>query len=365
LKAGVSLARFSVAEEAGATVIALGGDLTAVTLGPIWQKATGAARRTASARLIIDLAAAEVLDTAGAALLFGLERAHQGDVEWRSLSDRQRGLLDRLRVAEPEGRLARPPRRVRPGFGRNLATRIGFFGQTVLAAFALPAKLRFLRAADFGRIAERAGYQAVPLVAMLGFLIGMILAFQSAVPMRQFGAVLYVANLVSISLFRELGPLLCATILAGRTGSAFAAELGTMSLNEEIAALTTMGIDSETMLVLPRIAVAMLVMPALTVLMDIVGLLGMGAVLGLFGYPPNVVLAQVVSFTGPPDFLLGIVKAIVFGAASGVIGCRAGLTAGGGPRAVGEAATSAVVGGIVATILLDGLFAVMTYRLGI
>ncbi|HET9146439.1 MAG TPA: ABC transporter permease [Acetobacteraceae bacterium] len=363
----MSPARLSVAEDGGATVIALGGELTAAGLGPVWQRALAAARRTRSASMTIDLGAAEALDSAGATLLIALEQAFGGTVEWRGLTERRRGLIERLRAAIPQGPLPRPSasRSAAPGFRQTLATRIAFFGQTVLAALALPAKLRFLRAADFGRLGERAGYQAVPLVGMLGFLIGMILAFQSAVPMRQFGADLYVANLVSISLFRELGPLLCATILAGRTGSAFAAELGTMSVNEEISALTTMGIDPETMLVLPRVAVAMLVMPALTILMDIVGLLGMGFVLVLFGFTPGVILAQVASFTGPADLFLGLVKSVVFGAAIGIIGCRAGLTTGGGPRAVGEAATSAVVGGIVATILLDGLFAVMTYRLGI
>ncbi len=377
----MSDARVAVAQEAGATVISLTGDLKTMTLGPIWQQATSAARRARATKLIIDVAAAQALDSTGAALLFGMERAHQGaesqkdghqeskgdDLEWRGLTDKQRGLIDRLRKAVPDQPMPKPAAANQKGlsFGSNFKTRVTFFGETVLAAVRLPAKLRFLRAADFAHIAESAGYRAVPLIAMLGFLIGMILAFQSAIPMKEFGAVIYVANLVSISMFRELGPLLCATILAGRTGSAFAAELGTMSLNEEIAALTTMGIDSETMLVLPRIAAAMLVMPGLTVLMDIAGIVGTGFVLDLMGYPPTVVLAQILSYTSANDFFLGLIKSVVFGAAVGVIGCRAGLTAGGGPRAVGEAATTAVVGGIVAIILLDGLFAVMTYRIGV
>jgi phospholipid/cholesterol/gamma-HCH transport system permease protein len=371
----LSDARVSVAKEAGATVISLTGTLQAKTVAPIWQTAINAARG-ADDRLVFDLGGAEALDITGAALLFSMERAHQGagpenDVEWRGLTDKQHGLINRLRRAVPDKPLPKANKaegqanRAGPGFGGRLVTRITFFGQTVLAAIKLPAKLRFLRAADFSHIAESAGYRAVPLIAMLGFLIGMILAFQSSIPMQQFGAVIYVANLVSISMFRELGPLLCATILAGRTGSAFAAELGTMTLNEEIAALTTMGIDSETMLVLPRIAAAMLVMPALTVLMDIAALVGTGAVLDLMGYPPTVVLTQIISYTTAGDFFLGLIKSVVFGAAVGVIGCRAGLTAGGGPRAVGEAATTAVVGGIVAIVLLDGLFAVMTYRMGV
>jgi len=183
--------------------------------------------------------------------------------------------------------------------------------------------------------------------------------------MRQFGADIYVAALVSVSLFRELGPLIAAVILAGRTGSAFAAELGTMIVNEEVAALTTMGIDADTMLVLPRMAAAMIVMPVLALGMDIAGVLGMGFVMMIFGYSSAAILHQIRMATGPDDLLLGLLKSVVFGAAIGLIGCRAGLTAAGGPRAVGEAATSAVVGGIVATIMLDGLFAVVFYRLGL
>jgi phospholipid/cholesterol/gamma-HCH transport system permease protein len=200
---------------------------------------------------------------------------------------------------------------------------------------------------------------------MLGFLIGVILAFQSAIPMRQFGADIYVAALVAISLFRELGPLIAAIIMAGRTGSAFAAELGTMTVNEEVAALVTMGIDPQTMLVIPRMAAAMMVMPALALAVDIAGVLGMAMVLISFGFPPAAILHQVTGATGPADLLLGLGKSVVFGAAIGLIGCRAGIAAGSGPRAVGEAATSAVVGGIVAIILLDGLFAVLLYRLGV
>jgi phospholipid/cholesterol/gamma-HCH transport system permease protein len=138
-----------------------------------------------------------------------------------------------------------------------------------------------------------------------------------------------------------------------------------MRVNEEIAALTTMGIDPETMLVLPRMAATMAIMPGLVVAMDISGLLGMSVVLMLLGFPPSAIAGQITATTGPSDFLLGLFKGMIFAAAIAIIGCRAGLTAGNGPRAVGEAATSAVVGGIVATVLLDGLFAVLFYRLGL
>ncbi|MCF3948155.1 ABC transporter permease [Acidiphilium sp. AL] len=362
----MTVARLDVANEPSGTVIALAGPLTAPALAPIWSRTKDAARRAKGA-LIVDLAGAEPVDTSGAALLLALEREHGERITLRGLGEQPTALLARLRAAVPDG----PPPKVAPrtvtrtGLGRTLLIRVAFFGETILATLTLPTKLRFLRGGDFFRLTERAGTEAMPLILMMGFLIGMILAFQSAIPMRQFGADIYVAALVSLSLFRELGPLLAAVILAGRTGSAFAAELGTMMVNEEVAALTTMGIDAETMLVIPRMAAAMLVMPALAIGVDVAGIIGMGFVMMILGFPPAAILHQVQMATGPEALLLGLFKAVVFGAAIGLIGCRAGLTAGGGPRAVGEAATSAVVGGIVATILLDGLFAVIFYRLGL
>ena len=142
-----------------------------------------------------------------------------------------------------------------------------------------------LRVPDLLRYIDQAGVRSLPLVLLLGYLIGLILAFQSAVPMRRFGADIFVANLVAISLLRELGPLLAAVILAGRTGSAFAAEIGTMKVNEEVDALMTMGLDPMTMLVLPRMIAAMLVMPVMTLALDIAGMLGMATVMRGFGFP--------------------------------------------------------------------------------
>jgi len=170
---------------------------------------------------------------------------------------------------------------------------------------------------------------------------------------------------VAVSLLRELGPLLASVVLAGRSGSAFAAEIGTMKVNQEVDALNTMGIDAMTMLVLPRMAAALLVMPVLTVLLELAGLAGMSVVLVGSGIPLVAVANQVARWVRPADFYGGLAKAVVFGAVVAAIGCRAGLSAGNGPRAVGQAATAAVVGGIVATVVLDGVFAVLFYRLGL
>lgn len=347
--------------------ITLSGPLSALGIGALWPKAIRAARKASGKPLTLDISGATVVDTTGAALILSIEQNHGGAVTLTGAGDRATQLLAQLRGALPDPNAERPKPEAPAPRGLLTATRIrvAFFGETIIALMALPAKLRFLRGADFFRIADRAGLQAMPLVLMLGFLIGLILAFQSAIPMRQYGADLYVADLVALSLFRELGPLLVSVILSGRTGSAFAAELGTMQVNEEIAALTTMGIDPETMLVLPRVAGAMLVMPVLVVAMDISGLLGMAAVLVVLGFPFSAIANQVTLTAGPSDFLLGVFKGEIFAAAVALIGCRAGLTTGNGAQAVGEAATSAVVGGIVATVLLDGLFAVLFYRLGL
>jgi phospholipid/cholesterol/gamma-HCH transport system permease protein len=215
------------------------------------------------------------------------------------------------------------------------------------------------------RYVDQAGVDAIPLAVVLGFLIGLILAFQSLVPMRRFGAELYVANLVSISLLRELGPLLAAVVLSGRTGSAFAAEIGTMKVNEEIDALVTMGLDPMTMLVLPRMAAAMIVMPGIAIIMDLAGLAGMAVVMTTSGFPFVTIAQQVQYAATASDLYGGLFKAVWFGAVIAAVACRAGLATGVGPRAVGLSATAAVVGGIVATIALDGVFAVLFNRMGL
>ena len=212
---------------------------------------------------------------------------------------------------------------------------------------------------------DEAGLRAFGLTVLLGFLIGLILAFQSSVSLRRFGAEYYIPNLVGISLLRELGPLMAAVVLAGRTGSAFAAELGTMRVNEEVDALRIMGIDPIAWLVLPRVLAAILVMPVLALLMDLAGLLGMGVVMLSLGYVTAGIAGQLQYALRLWDLWGGLCKAAFFGLAIGLIGCRAGLArrrrpARGGRRGDRRrwwAASSSIV-------VLDGVFAVLFYRLG-
>lgn len=357
-------ATLSTIREDGAVVLAFAGTLDARASGMLWQEATDAA--AGQARVVLDLSRLDACDTTGAALLTDLAAAPSAEL--RGTGSQVQALLDRVRGIGPAPPPAAAPRitlgeALRGGTMAALGG-VAFLGQTAVTVVRLPGRLRQFRRADLLRTADQAGVRAIPLTLLLGTLMGLILAFQSLIPMRRFGADIFVANLVAISLIRELGPLLAAVILAGRTGSAFAAEIGTMKVNQEIDALTTMGIDPVTMLVLPRMLAAILVMPALTVILEMAGLLGMLLVMVGAGWPPVTVANQVAQWVKPSDFFGGLSKAMVFGAVIAGIGCRAGLATGIGPRAVGLAATSAVVGGIVATIVLDGMFAVIFYQLG-
>ncbi|HEY6431332.1 MAG TPA: ABC transporter permease [Acetobacteraceae bacterium] len=363
-------AQLTLADAGSQVVLAFAGRLDAAEVARLWRQALDAARRVRGRNLTIDLSAVETCDMAGATLLVATEQAHGAPAALAGGSEHVQAMVARARAAAsvPPAVPAPPQQTYKELLRAGLIAAgdgFAFLGQVALAALRLPAHRRMMRFSDLFRYADQAGVRALPLVVMLGFLMGLILAFQSAVPMREFGAELFVANLVSVSLTRELGPLLAAVILAGRTASAFAAEIGTMKVNEEVDALTTMGIDPVTMLVLPRLIAAVLAMPVMAVALDLAGLLGMAVVMRGFGYPLAIIEAQVQTWTTPADLLGGLFKAVCFGAVIAAVGCRSGLTTGLGPRAVGVSATAAVVGGIVATIVLDGIFAVFFNRLGL
>ncbi|MCR9141558.1 MAG: MlaE family lipid ABC transporter permease subunit [bacterium] len=239
---------------------------------------------------------------------------------------------------------------------------LGEFFYYALRALLKPFSLRW---GETLQVAEKVGVNALPIIILIGFLLGLIMAFQSAIPMRIYGAEIFVANLVGLSLLRELGPLITAVILAGRTGSSFAAELGTMKINEEIDAMTTMGVEPMRFLVLPRIVAAVAMVPLLTLFFNISGLIGGFTVLKSFGYPLVVYYNQVLSAVDMTDLMSGLLKSTVFGALVAGIGCYMGLHTKSGAGAVGESTTRAVVSGIIAIAVVDGIFAVIFYLLDI
>lgn len=364
--------RVRLEREGGAARIVASGRLEAATLGPLWDPALREAA-AAPEGAALDLAAVEAIDSAGAALLLEMERLRPG-LRAERASPTVAAVLDRTRQALAAAPPAKPPTPLPPvqavgqwavEAARGALAGVGFLGEAAVVLLRGAARPRLLRLGDLLRHLDEVGLRAFPLTLLLGVLIGVILAFQSSIPMRRFGAEIFIPNLVGISLLRELGPLMAAVILAGRTGSAFAAELGTMTVNEEVDALKIMGVDPVAFLVLPRLVAATVVMPVLALLMNLAGLTGMTIVMGTLGFPVAAVTSQLTASLSVGDLLGGLFKAAVFGLVIAGIGCRAGLGAGRGPRAVGDAATSAVVGGIVAIVLLDGLFAVLFFRMGI
>lgn len=246
------------------------------------------------------------------------------------------------------------------GFG-TFCDKLAFVGETCVETVRLAVHPRAFRWGDFALAFQRATYDGLPISAGIGFLLGVILAFQSAAALKQFGVEVYIADLLAIGLFRELGPLVTAIILAGRSGSAFAAELGIMKVNEELDALTTMGLPPVRFLVLPRVAAAALAMPILTVFAELAGLVGGAIVLEVMNVPTQVFWRHVMSTTNVFMILLGLSKGAFFGMLVGLIGCSAGIRARKTSDGVGTAATAAVVGSIIAIAVSDGILAVLCY----
>jgi phospholipid/cholesterol/gamma-HCH transport system permease protein len=214
-------------------------------------------------------------------------------------------------------------------------------------------------------VADRAGIGAVGIITLVGFLLGLILAFQGAIPMQRFGAQIFVADLIGVSMLRELGPLMASILLTARSGSAFAAEIGTMKVNEEIDALSTMGLEPVRFLVVPRVLAALGVVPALAMLTSLSGLVGGAVVFRSLGFPLVVYIDRIRDFVTVGDVLGGLFKALAFGVIVAAVGCQRGLQTGQGAGAVGAATTSSVVSAIVLIAIVDGIFAVAFYILGI
>jgi phospholipid/cholesterol/gamma-HCH transport system permease protein len=213
---------------------------------------------------------------------------------------------------------------------------------------------------------QEAGAQALPIVSLISFLVGTILAFVGAVQLEQFGASIYVADLVGIGMAREMGAMMTAIVMAGRTGAAYAAQLGSMTASQEIEALKTMGISPLEFLVLPRLIALSVMMPLLCLYSDCLGIVGGVAVgTGMLGIPARLYFNQTFNAVDLGDVAGGVFKAAVYGILIAVSGCLRGLQSGKSSSAVGEATTSAVVTGIVLIICACGVFAVTFYVLGI
>lgn len=251
-------------------------------------------------------------------------------------------------------------------FVRSTGEILAFIGE-VFMAFGrfLGGKARF-RGSDLTMVMQDCGIQALPIVSLISLLVGLILAFVGAIQLIMFGAQIYVASLVGIAMVRVMGAIMTGIIMAGRTGAAFAAQLGTMEVNEEIDALKTMGISPMEFLVLPRMLGLTLMMPLLCLYADLMGILG-GLIVGVFMLDLNVIeyYNQTRASVSLYDLFIGIFQGMVFGVLVAVAGCLRGLQCGRNATAVGEATTSAVVTGIVSIIVATAIITVVCNVLGI
>jgi len=252
------------------------------------------------------------------------------------------------------------------GAGSSLGEMLRFLGEMTLTFIKLfRMKVRF-RAVDLTLLIQQSGAQALPIVTLISFLVGVILAFVGAVQLKQFGAQIYVADLVGIAMIREMGAMMTGIIMAGRTGAAFAAQLGTMKVTQEIDAFTTMGFSPLEFLVLPRVIALVLMMPLLCLYSDFVGVLGGAAIgVGMLNLSWTTYFRETSNAISLMDVFGGVFKSSIYGVLIALSGCLRGIQCGNSSSAVGDAATSAVVTGIVAIVVACGLFAVVFYVLGI
>ncbi len=243
---------------------------------------------------------------------------------------------------------------------------LSFIGEAFLAFIKLlRGKARFRRS-DLALLIQECGAQALPIVSLISVLVGLILAFVGAAELKLFGAQIYVADLVGIGMAREMGAMMTAIVMAGRTGAAFAAQLGTMEVNEEIDALKTLGISPMEFLVLPRMLALVLMLPLLCLYADLMGILGGGIIgVGMLNLSPAQYFHETVSALSLTQFAAGLVKAGVFGVLVALSGCLRGMQCGRSAAAVGEAATSSVVTAIVSIIVADAVLTVIYNRIGV
>lgn len=365
-----------ITTDSGGGLLRLGGVLDAQHVSAVWKPTLDALQRFAEVPVLVDATQVRHVDGVGIAFLVDLlrqPRAADAPVRIEGLAPHHRALLDqfdpshfrtRQRVRRP---LSVPETLGRGGLAAATSTldALAFLGETTSALISVLRSPRQLRWRDVLLAAQRVGAEALPIVSLIAFLTGLILAFQAAVAMRQFGAEMLVANLVGLSLLRELGPLMMAILLAGRSGAAFAAEIGTMRVNEEVDALVTMGLDPIRFLVIPRLLATLVMAPLLTLYANMVGLLGGATVMLTFEIPFAAYMRETFAFVTLSDFLGGMAKTFVFGAIVAGVGCLRGLQTRTGAESVGLAATSAVVTSLVLIVVADGVFAVAYYYLGI
>lgn len=357
--------------------VALRGDLTVLA---------GAAAREALAQVegrgrqvVVDVGGLAALDTVGALWLLDLRRRLEAQgraVAWHGLRAEQKALLVRVEETQAAGGAPAGARPVphaalvalgKAGWaaGEGLFTLFSLLGEVVVAFGQVAMGTRAFRWNALVRHIREAGVNAVPIVALISFLMSIVLAYQGVAQLKMFGAQQYSINLVAVAVLREMGGLLAAIMVAGRSGSSFTSEIGVMKIREEVDALTVMGMTPLDVMILPRIAALVVVLPLLTLVAFVAGLLG-GALVSVvsLGVGFTTYLHLFAGAVSSWTHWIGLIKAPVFALCIGLISCMAGMRVGGSAESVGRETTRAVVQGIFAVLVVDAAFSVFFARIG-
>jgi phospholipid/cholesterol/gamma-HCH transport system permease protein len=367
----------SVDQTPDGAVVRLAGSLVMAALGAVERRLDSLPR---SGRIVIDMGAVDAFDTGGAWLVRTVVNrleAEGASVELRGMSETQRALLETVALSQPADDGATEPAR---GFvawldrlGRSTAGGVqtftellGFLGLVVARLARTVLHPRRLRLTSLVHHMQEVGINAAPIVALMAFLIGVVLAFQGSAQLRQFGAEVFVVDLIAISILRELGILLTSIIVAGRSGSAFTAAIGSMKLREEIDAMRTLGLDPMEVLVLPRVLALLLMLPVLGLIANGAGLLG-GALMSWIelGVSPGMFITRLKETTDVWHLAIGFIKAPFFAVIIGVIGCFEGMRVEGSAESVGRLTTTSVVLAIFSVIVADAVFSIFFAELGV
>lgn len=361
--------------------LSLKGHIDVYALGGNWTIARQdqdrwLAQSVSNKTLEVDASQVTYLDGAGVAFLIDLQAAQEKAGAAFTLQGLDPRYLPLLHQFDPIGKLfpvvaVKAKEDLITSLGRSTSVIVGDVASIISFAGHVTADLawalfnpRQVRWSDFVNAAVQAGIAALPIVGLVAFLIGVILSFQSAIGMEKFGAITFVGPLVSLGIFRELGPLITAILLAGRSSAAFAAEIGTMTVNSEVDALVTGGLSPVRFLVVPRVLAGILVAPILTLYADLVSMFSASLTMLAYGVPLVNFYDGVLNTVDLEDIFSGLTKSLLFGIVIAAVGCMRGMQTGTGAAAVGISATRAVVSSIVMIVLVDGVFAYISYKTG-
>ena len=372
----------TVRREHGTLILDFGERLQTAETARLWPQLVLWLAEPETSRLQLELGRIRVFDSSGAVLLAHLREACRKSgrtCEPHGASPALESLMTAAAAPAPAAPAPAPVAELQvieylpivtaelflttAGKTHKAVTFIGDMAMAMATALRRPQTVRWR---DFKHYFRQCGADALPITALICFLMGVIMAFQAAVQLHVFGADIFVADLVGLSITRELGPLMVAVIGAGRSGAAFAAEIGTMKVGEEVEAMVTMGLDPQRFLVLPKVLALVAALPCLTLLGDLIGIFG-GLLIGqlVLGLPALTYLNRTVAGLAMSDVFGGLVKSVVFAMVIAGVGCYRGFRTGTTAQSVGQSTTAAVVIGIFLIIVIDAVFSVLYHVLGV